>query len=412
MTSKNETQASPFAKALDITAKIAELRQEAYRYWIGTDHLIDTYALCLTMGHHAMVFGVPGTAKSDIIGTMSKAIGLGYYFTQGGPDLGFDEIVGPVKMSAIKNDSWDRVWQNMATSEIVFFDEFGKAPTEVVNLTLSLMEERIARARGAGQPVPLHSLFAATNEYDFIFDAPAAFDRFLFRLKVDTLNKQEDIAALLDTPTLRDENGKVRLNVSGKITAEDLIHVRQATHLLTKHAPQQVKKAIIEIWQTLKSEFDDDIFLSNRRLLNYQRAAASHALLSGRDFMGLTDLAVGKYVLWSDPDQQDKVAEIVDKIANQGAESLVSAEKAVQKLRRQLADVEAAWSNADVDRSDCAGRHGTLLSRIDVTKTFIAKAKGDTPEHYNELHALLAQIETIENRAEDVMRLYKDGVTV
>lgn len=394
-----------FTVSLDAASRLRTQRAAAYRYWVGTDELIDAVTLSMVMGHHGVVFGVPGTAKSDIIGTLARSMGLEYYFTQGGAELSFDELFGPVSLNAMKQDRWDRVWQNMSQAHVVFFDELGKAPTEVINATLSAMEERKVRATGAGRDVPLHSLWSATNEYDFVYDTPAAFDRFLFRLHLHTLKQADQIAELLDTPKLRDENGKVQLNQVA-LTEAELLTMRHATHAMSRDVPETVKASIVEIWAKIRKEFDDAAVMTNRRILQYQRAACANALINGRSFVGVSDLIVGKWILWTDPDHENTIRSIVEEAATKGQQDLTNAQRALEVLRGMVQQVEEAWKDSETSRDEAINKHGNVLTRMDVTRQHIDRAKSRTPENIDHLKVIERELSTMTEHMSNLMDMY------
>jgi hypothetical protein len=72
-----------------------------------------------------------------------------------------DEIFGPVKLSALKNDQWERNLDGrLAAVECAFLDEVFKSSDSVLNTLLSAMNERLYK----GKPIPLRMLVGASTQ--------------------------------------------------------------------------------------------------------------------------------------------------------------------------------------------------------------------------------------------------------
>src|SRR5262249_58271818 len=140
---------------------------------------IECITLAALSGVHALLVGPPGTAKSALffgfLASFPDARKFQTLVTKFGTE---DEYFGPVKLSALKNDKWERNLDGrLAAVECAFLDEVFKGSDSVLNTLLSAMNERLYK----GQPIPLRMLVGASNELPEEEILAAVDDRFLLR---------------------------------------------------------------------------------------------------------------------------------------------------------------------------------------------------------------------------------------
>ncbi|NMD00240.1 MAG: AAA domain-containing protein, partial [Bacteroidales bacterium] len=78
-----------------------KLKKEIQKIIIGQDQVIDEVITALFSKGHCLLIGVPGLAKTLLVTTIAKALGLKYNRIQFTPDLMPSDIVG----SEILDDS-------------------------------------------------------------------------------------------------------------------------------------------------------------------------------------------------------------------------------------------------------------------------------------------------------------------
>lgn len=145
---------------------------------------------------NVLLLGPPGTAKSDVIRCMTAHCSdarYGQYLMA--PETSKDELVGPLKISALRDrDAYERNHTGTAAGVEVFFaDETFRGNSGARNALLELMNERTYN----GVPVPLRIMVGATNIEDTSVNAEAFNDRFLLRMFVDRIQDPLNFAAYL-----------------------------------------------------------------------------------------------------------------------------------------------------------------------------------------------------------------------
>jgi len=162
--------------------------------FIGRENIIRTMVTATVAREPLLFVGPPGTAKSLLISSFCKSIGVveGDYFEYmltrySDPS----EILGPVDIGQLKEGNYvRRVSGQMPEAKIAFLDEIFKANSAILNVLLTLINERKFYQDGRPVSVPLRMLFAASNEIPTFGEFDALKDRFI--LKVETRPVQNE----------------------------------------------------------------------------------------------------------------------------------------------------------------------------------------------------------------------------
>src|ERR1700689_3334961 len=183
---------TPRSFAVDIarvSASFQELARQMGAQFLDKQEIIRLMTISAIAGEHMVIVGPPGTAKSAMIDMFAKLIDARYFeylltrFTEP------NELFGPVDISAFREGRYTRRIENMLpTAEIVFLDEIFKSNSAILNSLLHVINERKFQNGPEVLPVPLISLFAASNEVPNDDNLSAMFDRFLVRVLSDNLD--------------------------------------------------------------------------------------------------------------------------------------------------------------------------------------------------------------------------------
>src|SRR5215208_313708 len=183
---------TPRSFAVDVaraSAAFQDLARQMGAQFLDKQEIIRLMTVSAIAGEHMVIVGPPGTAKSAMIDMFSKLIDAKYFeylltrFTEP------NELFGPVDISAFREGRYTRRLENMLpTAEIVFLDEIFKSNSAILNSLLHVINERKFQNGPEVVPVPLISLFAASNEVPNDENLAAMFDRFLVRVLSDNLD--------------------------------------------------------------------------------------------------------------------------------------------------------------------------------------------------------------------------------
>ena len=101
------------------------------------------------------------------------------------------EIIGPIDINLLREGRYVRREQGkLPTARLAFLDEIFKSNSAILNILLTIINERKFYQDGVPQPVNLRVLFAATNEVPEQTELAALKDR--FPLKVESRSVQDD----------------------------------------------------------------------------------------------------------------------------------------------------------------------------------------------------------------------------
>ena len=288
-------------EADDIRKRINRFRTSLGRFFVQKQDIIDLMCVAAIAQEPLLVVGPPGTAKSDLVLKFKDALGLeeGDYFeymltrfTEP------SEIIGAIDIQELKNGKYIRRKEGkLPTAKLVFLDEIFKSNSAILNILLTIINERKFYQEGKPEPVPLRVMFAATNEIPEQGELAALKDRFV--LKIQSRPVQDDFFTELIDAGLQGESYK-GLNqkpwAEGHCSLEDFVKAnRYLTYLFGRKEmstggderndrdlffPADVFREFQRLVKTLVRE--DRIFISDRKLVKLYKLFRVRAwLLSG-----------------------------------------------------------------------------------------------------------------------------------
>ena len=296
----------PIAPAL---GAYQQIEQELSRTFLERDEAIRAIMLTVLARQHAVLLGPPGTAKSDIINSLSDRIAgpsgsaqfFVYLMTK---QTNEEEIFGPPDVNAFRQGIYQRVVaRKLPTAHFAFLDELFKANTAISNALLTAMNERLYDDGQGRIRIPLISLFGASNELPQGEELAAFWDRLVTRLMVNYVSDSA-FGQLLRTAT-QARQAPTTLDLKDLETLQAMV--------VTLPIPNSVYEAMIALRKELAGK---GIIASDRRWLQMLRFVQASALMEGRDRVEEDDLIVMKDALWSNPEQRQDIARMAAKLAN------------------------------------------------------------------------------------------------
>src|SRR5438045_6387440 len=195
------------AEAEDLRGRINRFRASLGRFFVAKQDLIDLMVVAAVAQEPLLLVGPPGTAKSDLVLKFKDALGIAdedYYeymltrFTEP------SEIIGPIDINQLRDGRYIRREQGkLPTAQMAFLDEIFKSNSAILNILLTIINEKKFYQDGVPQPVRLRVLFAATNEVPEQGELAALKDRFV--LKAESRPVQEEFFSQLIDAGLQGE---------------------------------------------------------------------------------------------------------------------------------------------------------------------------------------------------------------
>ncbi|HSU57786.1 MAG TPA: MoxR family ATPase [Bryobacteraceae bacterium] len=210
------TLTSASAAESDVRARVARfqdaqnaIKREVQKVIVGQEEVIEHVLISLFVGGHCLLTGLPGTAKTLLVRTMARTLGLKFNRIQFTPDLMPSDITGT---DIIEEDSTTgrRTWTFVPGpifSNILLADEINRTPPKTQSALLEAMQELSCTVRGHHYGINAPFFVLATQnpiELEGTYPLPEAqLDRFLFNTVLDYLSAEDEMKVIdLTTTTL------------------------------------------------------------------------------------------------------------------------------------------------------------------------------------------------------------------
>ena len=166
---------------------VAHILNELRKTIVGQDEVIEQVLVALLAEGHALLEGVPGTAKTLTVKTLSHILGAQFSRIQFTPDLMPSDITGTNVFNM--QSSQFSLRQGPIFTDILLADEINRTPPKTQAALLEAMEERQTTIDGERYKLsPIFTVLATENpiEYEGTYPLPEAqLDRFLLKILID-----------------------------------------------------------------------------------------------------------------------------------------------------------------------------------------------------------------------------------
>jgi MoxR-like ATPase len=169
-----------------VNSTVEHILTELRKVVVGQDEAIEQILVALLAEGHALIEGVPGTAKTLTVKTLARILGMGYGRIQFTPDLMPSDVTGTNIFHTASSAFTLR--KGPIFTDILLADEINRTPPKTQAALLEAMEERQATIDGESHALsPLFTVLATENpiEYEGTYPLPEAqLDRFLLKIIV------------------------------------------------------------------------------------------------------------------------------------------------------------------------------------------------------------------------------------
>jgi MoxR-like ATPase len=191
------------------------LKQEISKIIIGQSKAIDLIILSILGGGHSLLIGVPGLAKTLMVQTISKTLGLNFKRIQFTPDLMPSDILGS---EILDENNQFKFIKGPIFSNIILADEINRTPPKTQAALLEAMQEKTVTIAGQHHILAKPFFVLATQnpiEQEGTYPLPEAqLDRFMFSINLDYPSFNEEISIVKATTT--DDSITLKSQLSGE----------------------------------------------------------------------------------------------------------------------------------------------------------------------------------------------------
>jgi len=187
----------PIATEKEITARaeaaveaLRKAREQTGKVIFGQEEVVENVLVAILAGGHALLVGVPGLAKTLLVETLGKVLGLDEKRIQFTPDLMPADIIGSEVMEEDEHGRRHfRFIPGPVFCQLLMADEINRASPRTQSALLQAMQERFVTVAGERHDLPrLFHVLATQNplEQEGTYPLPEAqLDRFLLEVTVD-----------------------------------------------------------------------------------------------------------------------------------------------------------------------------------------------------------------------------------
>ena len=222
---------------------------------VGQQEIIDHILIALLCRGHTLLVGVPGLAKTLLIKSIAELLDLNFSRIQFTPDLMPSDITGTEIIEEDQNTGKRefRFFKGPVFGNIILADEINRTPPKTQAALLEAMQEH--KVTTAGQTYILEEPFfvlATQNpiEQEGTYPLPEAqLDRFMFNIKIDYPNYEEEVAIVKSTTSEIDNELNIIIGREDLLLYQDLVRrvpiadnvIEFAVDLVSKTRPQSDK---------------------------------------------------------------------------------------------------------------------------------------------------------------------------
>ena len=260
------------------------LKKEIAKVIVGQEEVIDQILLSIFSGGHALLIGVPGLAKTLMVNTIAKALGLGFKRIQFTPDLMPSDILGS---EILDENRHFKFIKGPIFSNIILADEINRTPPKTQAALLEAMQERSVTVAGNHYKLSLPYFVLATQnpiEQEGTYPLPEAqLDRFMFAINLNYPSFQEEVDVVKTTTS------NLEQTVNPLFTAQEIMEIQQ----LVRRVPvpdNVVEYAVRMVGKSRPNGETSPELIKNyvdwgagpRASQNLVLAAKAHAILNGK----------------------------------------------------------------------------------------------------------------------------------
>lgn len=268
----------------ELSLKWESLSTEIGKIVFGQEKIITKTLLALIGNSHVLLEGVPGLAKTTLVKTLARCLGLKFSRIQFTPDLLPADVVGSVVYNPKEHNFYTK--KGPVFANIVLADEINRAPAKVQSALLEAMEERQVTIGSETFELESPLIVLATQnpiEQEGTYLLPEAQnDRFMFKLVLDYPSREAE------KNMLQSKNESIEINQI--LTSRDVLLAQSAAKRI--FIDDKVVNYILDIVAATRGGTQNSKFgrlikfgASPRATIFLSNAAKAKAFLSKRNFV-------------------------------------------------------------------------------------------------------------------------------
>ena len=225
-----------------LVVKYTELKSEIAKVIVGQDEVIKNLLISIFCKGHCLLVGVPGLAKTLMVNTISRSLGLSYNRIQFTPDLMPSDIIGTEILDESRKF---RFIKGPVFANFILADEINRTPPKTQSALLEAMQEKAVTVAGTTYHLEEPFFVLATQnpiEQEGTYPLPEAqMDRFMFNIWVDYPLEHEEETIIRTTTVTQTAQPQKVLNKQQVIQLQQVVRKIPVSEHVIKYAIRLVR---------------------------------------------------------------------------------------------------------------------------------------------------------------------------
>ena len=264
-------------------------RSEVHKVIIGQNDVVDQALIVIFTGHHALIEGVPGIAKTLLARTLARVLGCEFARIQFTPDLMPADITGTNVFNLQRNEF--TLVKGPVFTSFLLADEINRAPAKTQSALLQAMQERAVTIDRQTYPLPAtFTVFATQNpiEYEGTYPLPEAQkDRFMFKIVMRSPERADELT-LAGRMLGTDSPEQTLPMVEACIRDQELAELKLCLNDVLVR--EELIAYLVDVVRKTRTHESVLVGAGPRATQALLAASRAHAAMQGRDFVTPDDI--------------------------------------------------------------------------------------------------------------------------
>ena len=269
---------------------IAHLKAEIAKAIVGQDEVIEQVLIALLTEGHALIEGVPGTAKTLMVKVLARALGAESGRIQFTPDLMPADVTGTNIFNM--STSTFTLRHGPIFTDLLLADEINRTPPKTQAALLEAMEERQVTIDGEAHKLsPLFTVLATQNpiEYEGTYPLPEAqLDRFMLKIIVNYPSADQELQVVANWNAGFNARRLEDIDIQPVPDVAAVLTCRSQVRAVT--VEEGVQRYIVSIIRGTRSAINVSWGASPRAAVALLLCSKAVAAIRGRDFVTPDDV--------------------------------------------------------------------------------------------------------------------------
>lgn len=231
--------------------------------------VVEILMICLLSGHHPLLIGPPGCAKSTLVKMLAGAFGVSPFILSGHASISINDVFGPVSLAAAKNDEYRRATEHFVPgAEFCVLDEITRFSASIQHSLFEIMNDGVFKSNG--ESLPTNTLMIMGTDNALCQKDPAFWDRWMVRVNLGYVSSPYLWETMMRTADTK------KSPLTSSLSVSDILDLRE----IIKDLP--INDSVFEALATIRAELLQlGIAFSDRRWINLLPMLKANAFLRG-----------------------------------------------------------------------------------------------------------------------------------